>query len=353
MLNTIQNYDRIMTFFRLVSKYLGRCVSDDQDQENDIDTRRHFGLSYSKLDVPKLKIPNVGLFPYTSLNLCYMDITLQCLMSYTDFVEKFKNGKFHKKKQVISYNLREFISKYLAMDESELLISIPFIKMIKEHFYEKNGTFSREIFGLQQDLAEFFSEILNDIAIENSSKRGVEESLIDKLFFLILRYEKVCLDSEGKETIEPCNIKERLFSIVADSITKISTYLEEYFKDVQIDGGDNPLLNSFHTRRRTVIISLPEYLHFQITKFNIDSPIEFEIELEIKVKDTSYELIGCVYRAGKILGSGHYYAILKRNNTWVVFNQSTVADNVTFLPFKNIYMLVYKKRDQLLIDNGI
>lgn len=293
------------------------------------------------------KTPNVGI--ESEGNLCYLVTTLQCIISYNDFITEFSNIEFDEKKQPICYNLKRFILEYSKKRDNEVIDPKFFTNIIKDHLFKDSNVYKNQNFTEQQILSEFYIEILNQIEKEIIGKRvspGKDvsyEDFIINFFFLKLSYETVKVNSQGHENIKQGESEYVLF-FSANNISSLSSFLVEYFKDQPINN-DNNYGQGLISKRRTKIISLPEYLHFLITtNLNSQSHGDFQIEEEIVINGSIYELIILIYRKGQTCDSGHFYLAAKRNGRWVEFNGKSIKS--CQLKKNHIYMLVYKKRER-------
>jgi len=101
---------------------------------------------------------------------------------------------------------------------------------------------------------------------------------------------------------------------------------------------------------------IPEYLVITLKRFKytimyrtkINCPIKFPMnKLDIgpylteNTNNEIYDLYAVVNHIGN-LSSGHYYSIIKQNNTWIQYNDSVVSEFSRTFDTQEAYILIYK-----------
>ena len=173
---------------------------------------------------------------------------------------------------------------------------------------------------------------LYDFGISSSSHKFNSSFGLKQLISLF--NEREILQKNEKWCCPKCKINEQ--STKKIQIHKSPNYLLIHFKRFknEIDNNDTP---SFKGGKNKVLITFP-IKDFDISEF-IDEP---------KNKKEIYDLYAIIQHFGN-LNSGHYKAICKNNNKWILYDDDKYEE-ITNLVNENAYILFYKRKNLENLD---
>jgi ubiquitin C-terminal hydrolase len=281
-------------------------------------------------------------------NLCYMNATLQALLSSSvlntslllyiqTMPEKMVSSTINKFSPVLVEYFKMLIE--LIKIDAHVYRPIPFKKIIDR----ENAWFRGHA---QHDSHEFMNYIINEFADEKKEK-GIS-SIIQKLCFG--KYKQyLCCDE--------CNVvTEKYFNfldVILPIPQKINPDLEDCFKNfAKFESLDEKNKLSCETckkktifHKRMEIHEVPEIAIFTFCRFingtknNSTIRIYESIELEKK----KLKLIATVNHYGQT-GGGHYVAHALRNGKWYRFDDSNISEIriASLLNDPSVYMTIYQ-----------
>lgn len=109
---------------------------------------------------------------------------------------------------------------------------------------------------------------------------------------------------------------------------------------------------------KTLIIQLKRFLNINETgeTYKIHQQVSFEEKLSLNkwtdsnIRSYDYQLCGIILHDGENTNSGHYTAIYKKMDDWVLFNDEIVTTGLKFNEIKsnklhqaNVYVLLYTR----------
>jgi ubiquitin carboxyl-terminal hydrolase 8 len=306
-------------------------------------------------------------------NTCYLNSCLQIL----SHIPELNNYLLHNNKynDVIDNIITiEWIELYKLMWSNDCIISPKrFLYYSKDISLKKNMLFSGND---QNDSIEYFNFIIdcfhnslnntNNLKLNKSPNKIINDSIdlyekttnsiIHLLFTSFINYTYI----NSYSTTFEFNKIEPTFSIEL-SIPKILpitiencleyTYKPETMTDLWFDEKTNtnkPLIK--HSRicylPHILVIHLKRWDYSTLNKNN--TLISYNDTLDLypytefnEIHNCKYELFGIINHEGSVLG-GHYYSYIKKNNTWICFNDSSIS-SVQNIINNNNYCLFYRK----------
>lgn len=285
-------------------------------------------LSSIRLLRGRVGLENPGLY-------CYLNASLQCLLSITRFnelmIHEFSLGKFIDKEA--SELVAKLIISVFSM-RSGVVKPTPLWKYI-EKFFPSNK---------QHDMPELFRFIINQIETEIGEKNPIKTQVLNGVLCSNVTC-KICLKSSKK------------FEDFIDLQIELSESIE---KSLQLYVQDEVLSSEFycstcktHTQalKALSISKAPFYLVLQIKRFRqvpyphkLTSFTKYRRRLIVVTEEANlnYELVAIGVHIGSI-NSGHYVAYAKRSRSWYCFDDS-VCTKVTIKSVlsQHAYMLIYK-----------
>lgn len=308
-------------------------------------------------------------------NTCYLNSTLQ-IMSHipelNNYLNKYNPEKYN---NIIDKHLViEWIELYNLMWSKDCIISPKrFLFFLRELSLKKNALFSGND---QNDAVEYFYFVIDcfhnslnntdNLKLTKTKYKNINEaislyektnsSIIHTLFssFIINNYINEETHAEEFNKIETNFTIELIIPNINENIS-IEQCIEFTFKtesmpDLWLDDKTNTRKK---LKKNTKICYLPQILVLHLKRWdytlrknnklityqsNIDM---FPFTMYNNAESCNYELFGIINHQGSVMG-GHYYAYIKNNNQWLMFNDMTVSKVSNIMSSDN-YCFFYRK----------
>ena len=308
-------------------------------------------------------------------NTCYLNSTLQ-IMSHipelNNYLNKYNPEKYN---NIIDKHLViEWIELYNLMWSKDCIISPKrFLFFLRELSLKKNALFSGND---QNDAVEYFYFVIDcfhnslnntdNLKLTKTKYKNINEaislyektnsSIIHTLFssFIINNYINEETHAEEFNKIETNFTIELIIPNINENIS-IEQCIEYTFKtesmpDLWLDDKTNTRKK---LKKNTKICYLPQILVLHLKRWdytlrknnklityqsNIDM---FPFTMYNNAESCNYELFGIINHQGSVMG-GHYYAYIKNNNQWLMFNDMNVSKVSNIMSSDN-YCFFYRK----------
>lgn len=257
-------------------------------------------------------LPNIG-------NSCYLNSAIQVLKCCP-----LLSRILH----LPGYQSQNFMARFLG-PVIDGLVNNP--RLVLQQLVQKRKVQA----GAQEDSHEAILEILDSIQPSKDVFGEEVYNLFQDVFKVGVKYTIDCPDCKYHST----TVQYDTF-LYADYAEKLSTSMNEYFKDVTIPcencKGDNAV-------RRTILKHLPKNLFICLKRYhNLGSSMS--MPLEIKIGRNAFDLTGYVIHYGSLFG-GHYVAEVKKDNQWYLCNDNNVTE-ISSPEHKNTgYVYLYVRRN--------
>lgn len=340
----------------------------------------------SKLFVKTNKgINNIG-------NTCFLNSVLQCLRFNKDLSQyflslQFKDNLLKIPNTFLTIGYYNFL-KNIWLSNNKSINPIEFYKNYQKTCYKLNR---HELLGFnQQDASEFLLFVLDtideslvdknlDITIDGVAKDNKYDFIMNEFY----KYLKSYLQSQGISIIKSLYSGFLVTQISNNFNKKSSNNFQPFtFLNLEIPINSKDIYDCFdnyckidnikeykdeklpvNTKffKKVNFIYLPEYFIIVLKRFynkgnklyKNNNLINFPFVLNmnkytygyIKNKNYEYNLNGVVYHQGGLNG-GHYFSIVKDNDSFRLFNDSTTGKvkNLEQIVNNNAYILFYKKK---------
>ena len=278
-------------------------------------------------------------------NTCYFNSFMQCLLSCSSIYDALNKNR---------NKLNNLTKKLLSLWDNalnDLDISIDAISISREIIRISQKQKNRiKMDNGQQDSHEALMMFLD--AIEN----------IPMLRILFDHRHRIIIDCDQcDKTVVDRKENNSVFEVQSD----LRTEQIEKFKDKDPYFNRSMELNDFLKKqygyvdenficpnckqkgekiKKTILTLVPEILPIVIKKYkNTNSIMSFPEKLHFVSKNNTiynYELVAQSEHSGG-MGGGHYWAICKRKNGWMLLNDNSYPQSVTPGPTQNTYLLFY------------
>lgn len=241
-------------------------------------------------------------------NTCYMNSVLQCLIHYPNFLGYLTNVyDYDKKKPFMSY-LKRIYYEYFNSEEKYTRFDIsPFCKL----FYDYFGKFS------QSDSGEYIYYLFDKLQNEN---KMLDELLNGKIETSI--YCEQCNYSIQNVENFYCSIVSLEYDNVYDSLMS-SINNEEVIEDYCCD----KCKKVGFCKKKSKWLVYPNYLIIILNRFNNNNTKNkkhMKMNDTYEINDKKYYYSCSVHHFGDTIG-GHYMSVVKHNDTYYVFDDSTIG----------------------------
>jgi ubiquitin carboxyl-terminal hydrolase 8 len=308
-------------------------------------------------------------------NTCYLNSTLQ-IMSHipelNNYLNKYNPEKYN---NIIDKHLViEWIELYNLMWSKDCIISPKrFLFFLRELSSKKNALFSGND---QNDAVEYFYFVIDcfhnslnntdNLKLIKTNYKNINEaidlyektnsSIIHTLFssFIINNYINEETHAEEFNKIETNFTIELIIPNMNESIS-IEQCIEYTFKTESMP--DLWLDDKTNTRKKlnknTKICYLPQILVLHLKRWDYtlrknNKLITYQPTIDMhpftmynNADSCKYELFGIINHQGTVMG-GHYYAYVKNNNQWLMFNDMNVSKVSNIMSSEN-YCFFYRK----------
>jgi ubiquitin carboxyl-terminal hydrolase 8 len=308
-------------------------------------------------------------------NTCYLNSTLQ-IMSHipelNNYLNKYNPDKYN---NIIDKHLViEWIELYNLMWSKDCIISPKrFLFFLRELSSKKNALFSGND---QNDAVEYFYFVIDcfhnslnntdNLKLIKTNYKNINEaidlyektnsSIIHTLFssFIINNYINEETHAEEFNKIETNFTIELIIPNINESIS-IEQCIEYTFKTESMP--DLWLDDKTNTRKKlnknTKICYLPQILVLHLKRWDYtlrknNKLITYQPTIDMhpftmynNADSCKYELFGIINHQGTVMG-GHYYAYVKNNNQWLMFNDMNVSKVSNIMSSEN-YCFFYRK----------
>lgn len=269
-------------------------------------------------------LPNFGA-------TCYLNSLLQCLNATCDLYEYLGLISPKLKPESISIAILNLFTTMRAGDNPKIHQNlVDFIKL----FSAAHPTFA---VNTQQDSQEFYTRLLDTMDEEISetyNKHSKHKSIIKKLFNI------------NQITKVKCT---RCKTIVSTSSFARYIYVNknmEYYKEELLSGANKyacEKCKSLQDATKQIIIeSTPKILVLVLAKYE-DTNIHMNISEELPYNGKMYIPYGIVTHSGS-LGGGHYISQCKFEDSWYLFNDSTIHPIGKEYSSRGAFMVFYRQK---------
>ena len=330
-------------------------------------------------------------------NTCYLNSTLQLLFNIDELNEYFINKKFleelnvnlkktnFKNNQKIRHNilfiqnLYSLIYDYTnnhkkTLTTKNLLKSIQHLNSDFEGFEQHD---SQEILIFIMDYIHENLKYEVDINYNGTPKNNTDiivinsiielskilnskYSIINELFYGMFYNEYKSIENDTYDKIISKKYEHfNNLTLEFDGHDLIEN-LDIFFKNEILDDElfDSKMKKKYKVVKNIKIVNSPKYLFITLKKYNVkhkknNNEYTFPFEnldfskycIGYDNYDCKYNLIGIICHIGS-LNFGHYYSIIKKNNSWFLLNDDNIEEiNVhnNKQIYNNAYILLYKK----------
>jgi ubiquitin carboxyl-terminal hydrolase 8 len=308
-------------------------------------------------------------------NTCYLNSTLQ-IMSHipelNNYLNKYNPEKYN---NIIDKHLViEWIELYNLMWSKDCIISPKrFLFFLRELSFKKNALFSGND---QNDAVEYFYFVIDcfhnslnntdNLKLSKTNYKNINDaidlyektnsSIIHRLFssFIINNYINEETHAEEFNKIETNFTIELIIPNINENIS-IEQCIEYTFKtesmpDLWLDDKTNTRKK---LKKNTKICYLPQILVLHLKRWDYtlrknNKLITYQSNIDMypftmynNAESCNYELFGIINHQGSVMG-GHYYAYIKNNNQWLMFNDMNVSKVSNIMSSDN-YCFFYRK----------
>jgi ubiquitin carboxyl-terminal hydrolase 8 len=308
-------------------------------------------------------------------NTCYLNSTLQIIShipELNNYLNKYNPDKYN---NIIDKHLViEWIELHNLMWSKDCVISPKrFLFFLRELSLKKNALFSGND---QNDAVEYFYFVIDcfhnslnntdNLKLMKTNHKNINDaielyektnsSIIHRLFssFIINNYINEETHAEEFNKIETNFTIELIIPNTHENIS-IEQCIEYTFKpesmpDLWLDDKTNTRKK---LKKNTKICYLPEILVLHLKRWDYtlrknNKLITYQSNINMypftmynSVDSCNYELFGIINHQGTVMG-GHYYAYIKKNNQWLMFNDMNVSKVSNIMSSEN-YCFFYRK----------
>lgn len=275
----------------------------------------------------KFGLENPGLY-------CYLNATLQCLLSIQPIVDYFLTlqSKLNPQKHPYTLHIKSLICA-ISENDSKILKPTELWKEVSKSFTATS----------QHDFNEFFRYLLSKLNYESPTK----PSIYEKLFKGTIKSTIKCAFCNHK------SIKiEEIWDVSVEFSPSLKSSLKNFTKNEDIEFYCDSCKKNRRASKQLQFINTPKVLIVQLKRFKsqprtykINDYCKFHKHLSLsnEIGKDKYQLI-CVAEHKGSLNYGHYNAYCKRVNRWYKFNDAKF-DKIPLANVlnKKIYCAVFSK----------
>lgn len=267
-------------------------------------------------------------------NTCFFNATIQSLLSLPSFISYFKRNEFLRKKQPLSYALKEFIYDYQngsLIDPQEFIRSIrPSIKLFD---------------GRQQDAHCFLIVFLSTLMEEQGEPSHSPAPALRNMFRIVNEDTVTCHECDYSNIVQT-EMNDRYLFVCGSVGQSLRSYMER--RDA-VDSRCPWICPKCKTSNAVTIghqiKETSEYFIVHLNRFtgvNRKNNASITVDEGLEIEGTAYENVGVICHVGN-LQAGHYFAKAKRDSAWYVFNDSSATRTERTFEADTPYILLYAR----------